>query len=64
MLKNIILYIVLNTILVACQSKTGKFEESRLEKIILCETLEDPTEIAVSNYGDVFIIERNGKIKI
>ncbi len=62
-MKNRNLSFYLLFILFSCSQKEKTFESNRLEKIALCETFEDPMEIAVSNVGDVFVAERRGKIK-
>lgn len=62
--KNILIFIVVAFNLNSCKEKSLIFEDLRLEKQVLCQTLEDPMEIAVANDGKVFVIERKGKIKL
>ncbi len=38
-------------------------EENRFTKIKLADQMDEPTELAVSNNGDVFFVERKGKVK-
>ncbi|TAG54744.1 MAG: cytochrome C [Cytophagales bacterium] len=63
MLKLLLIFIFF-TYIFSCTNKKIDFKSSRLEKQLLCQTLEDPMEIAVSKDGFVFIIERKGKIKL
>ncbi|UJH92553.1 PQQ-dependent sugar dehydrogenase [Antarcticibacterium sp. 1MA-6-2] len=39
-------------------------EETHFHQVVLAEDLDEPTELAVINNGDVLIVERKGEIKI
>lgn len=62
--SNLIIYLFLSILLSACTQNNVKYDESRLEKQVLCETLKDPMEIAITSDGRVFIIERMGIVKL